>query len=454
MAGAVAVLAAVQARLFYPGIVDADSGYQYREFHGGVVGDWHPPAMTRLWQGLEAIGLTGSGPLLILHLALFWSGIALLAAALALRGRAWPAVAIIGCSLIPTVFGWMTVVIKDSSLTASLIAATGIVAWYGLAGRKVTVTARCGVAALLAYALLVRGNAVFAVLPLAGVLAGAAERRGWRGPATVALAAVAAMLATPAINHAVLRAEPDHAEHSLMVFDIAGIAHFAALPTLAGVSGARWADATRRGCYTPYTWDAFASGGACGWAYDKLDGGPIAGDWIAAIFAHPLAYARHRVAHWNATLRFVVPSGLDNAVSDAGSTPNPFGIGAPGSRAHWELKRIETLAAATPLGWPCVYFALALSVGFFAWRSPLGPLRTVTLALAASSATQFASFAVVSVASDMRYHHWAILAAALSAVLLVAMPGVSRRGYARVWAAPGAVALVALVARIVIGPAV
>ena len=439
-------LAASQAFLFFPGVVDSDSVSQYESFHLGPVKDWHPPAMTRLWQGLEAIGLVGSGPLFLIHLALFWSGITLLATALARRGQRLAAAGVVGVALIPPVFAWNTLVIKDTELTALLVAATGIVGWYRLGDRRVPTAAAIAAGALLAFAVLVRANAVFAVLPLAGLLATSGPRRISRG--LIAITAVAMLfLLSPIINRDIFRAQEAHAGRSLQLFDIAGTAHFAHLPTIPHVAPAAWAAAEQRGCYTPYFWDKYDTDQFCPWIAKALMPRPLLRDWLTIVAAHPAAYAEHRLRHWNTTLRFLVPANMINATADESSADSRYRIGSHDSGMYWRLYQVQVAFSETPFAWPGIYLVLALAMAGVALASPPSPPRDLGLALATSSAVQLGSFAVVSLASDMRYHHWGMTSAALAATVLLGAPGVRPRRYWIGWGVTALAIAAAIVAR-------
>ena len=72
-------------------------------------------------------------------------------------------------------------------------------------------------------------------------------------------------------------------------------------------------------------------------------------------------------------------------------------------------------------------------------RHPCMSARDMALALAMSAAAMLLSFAVVSIASDLRYHLWAMVATTLGSVALAMAPKVPRL---RVSAAAAAVAVV------------
>ncbi|PMV79606.1 hypothetical protein C1X51_32695, partial [Pseudomonas sp. FW306-2-2C-B10A] len=68
---------------------------------------------------------------------------------------------------LPLFLGWQAAVLKDTQMLGAVLAASGGIAWWRLKGARVPVWALIIVAALLAYATLVRANAVFATVPLA-----------------------------------------------------------------------------------------------------------------------------------------------------------------------------------------------------------------------------------------------------------------------------------------------
>jgi hypothetical protein len=81
---------------------------------------------------------------------------------------------------------------------------------------------------------------------------------------------------------------------------------------------------------------------------------------------------------------------------------------------------------ATPLGWPYFWLALAIALLWASWRA-VGPTAWLGRALAFSAMTMSASYALVSIASDLRYHLWSMLACALAAVMLTGVGAFDRR---------------------------
>ena len=90
---------------------------------------------------------------------------------------------------------------------------------------------------------------------------------------------------------------------SLKLFDEFGIAYFAedASVIRLDISASKQLISD---CYTPFGWDTLALRAKCRHSYT---GRPHGRTWIFAILKHPLAYAEHRLFHFNSELFFIVP---------------------------------------------------------------------------------------------------------------------------------------------------
>ncbi len=450
-------LAIGSALLLWPGIAVYDTVRQYEQALQGSYDDWHPPIMARLWGLLLALHIGGSGPLLLLQLGLYWGGIGLIAAALAKTGarRAGWAILLVGLS--PLVVDWMFVVVKDAQMVAAMVGATGIVAWYRLQGRALPWAAVAGVALLLGYAMLLRANSVFAVVPIALALQGWAGVRRW--PLRAGLLLLLTLLAIGAsslVNHQLLGAQRSHVERTQPIFDLAGIAHMAQLKTMPGVPEPEWAEAERKRCYMPFYWDPFGDPPRCGAISTRLlaADGPshIERDWVVAILTHPLAYARHRIGHLNATLRVAARYDERSAAAPADSEPNAYGLGIPGDPLMRWLQRFAAAVAETPLGSPAVWLVLAGCIGWTLRGTTRQPARELGLALTLSAGLMTASFAVVSIASDLRYHLWLMAATGLAAVMLASCRDIDWHRLRISWAVVAVMCVVSVVARAYGGP--
>jgi hypothetical protein len=423
-AAAAAALFAATLLVFWPGIALYDSVEQYGQALSGAYDDWHPPAMARLWS-LLLRAWPGTGPMFLFQTALYWLGLGLFAAALARRGRSaagWLALAAGATLVLPC---WMAAVLKDGQMVGALMAAAGLVAWFALAERPVPLWARLAAALLLLYALLLRANAAFAVVPLAFALFGWwGLRSRVRRTLAVLVAIAAAILLMPAVNRGLLGAERSGVENSLLAYDIAGAAVRDHASGVAGVRVERWAALRTRGCYNVTAWDRLSEPGclpAPGLAANP-ETPPLYGLWLKTLAHHPLAYLRHRLAHFDSTLRLFVPRGLPEAVSPVDPEPNRLGLGAEPGPAARAVLFLGNLWTALPLAWPALWLALAPVGLWAAAEAEPGPERDLAFALLLSACCGGASFLLVSVASDLRYHLWTMLAAMLGLLLVPLKP--------------------------------
>jgi hypothetical protein len=425
--------------IFWPGITLYDSVDQYRQVLTGEYLDWHPPAMARLWS-LFAGWWSGGAPMLLIQIGLYWLGLGLLAAACARRGHRAAGWAVIAIGIFFLTSCWISAILKDSQMLGAMLAATGIVAWFRLQERAVPAWAVAAAVLLLSYAAMVRANALFAVIPLSFALLRIARRWPILARAGLALAATLGLIAVmPAINHRLLGAAPSGVEKSLMIYDLAGIA-------------ADTNPATRA-CYSAREWDEAGEPGCSGFLLLDRPTGEVAGLWIRAILHHPLAYARHRLIHFDTTMRWIVPANLRGAISPVQSEPNSLGLGAPPRKAATALHRLGARLTWLPIAWPAFWLALDL-VAFWAACSAEGEIAGVAFSLSLSALVMGTSFLVVSVASDSRYHLWTMIASALAIVLLAAARAFERRHLTAGLALGLLVSLAGLAARLSLSPLV
>lgn len=430
----------------FPGVVMYDSVTQYEQATSGVYSDWHPPIMARAWALLNHVK-DGTQPFFLIQMALWWGGIGALSTALGRRQKHGAAAFVLLVGIAPLWLGWATVVLKDAQMACCLVGATGLVAHWRLKERPVPPWAIAVAILLIGYATLVRGNAAFATIPFALALFDWPRLpRGWH-KATAMIALIGAVLIlNPLLDRYVFRAEHTGVENSLPLYDVAGIAHKAHLASLPGLDAQGWAMAERKGCYTPFFWNPYGEDSQCGFVgdaviFDHLDDRRMMGEWAKLVAAHPLAYAAHRIGHLNSNLRFWVGPGEPDADPPADSEPNGDGLGARANPGGQVLVTAAHVMAVSPPGWPIAW--LVVSAGLL-WASAglAGPQVRLGRALAGSALCMSASFAFVSIASDLRYHLWSMVAAALALILLLDTRALDRRrGFI---ASGGLVAVIAL----------
>jgi len=448
---AAALLCALMLALWWPGVAMYDSVDQYGQALHGSYDDWHPPIMARLWSVL-LLAWEGQVPMFVLQAIFYWLGLGLIAASLAREGRPRAAAALLLLGALPLFTGWEAAVLKDAQMVAAMLAATGIALWWRLAGRRLPVGAGAAIALLLLYAALVRANAVFAAAPLACGLFGWFGLRRLLARAAILLGMAAAiLLAAPIVNHDLLAADESGIARSLPIFDLAGMAHFAGPEAVPLLPPENWRAMEARHCYQPFFWDPLADPEHCGFVKEQLsdaaEGPDLFRYWAETALRHPLAYAGHRLGHWNATLRWLVPRGWPLADPPNESEPNALGLAGPGQGGA-AAAELGGWLAETPLGWPFLWLAAALAALVFARRA-----QPLAFALALSAVLLEASFALVSISSDLRYHLWPMLATGIAWTLIARAPPPRGR---TTWIAAGLIftlLLAGLAARLTLPPA-
>lgn len=337
--------------------------------------DWHPPLMAFIWHWLGSSGEA----MFVLQVGLFWAGLGLVAQAVQSR---WALV--VGLS--PIVVYYLGVIGKDTLLASALMFGVGLAAvgWR-----------RSGAVAVLAAGFL-RANAGFAIGPL--LLKG--RKRLWTPVIGVAMVGLVALSSAMVQRTGV--------ERGLQLYDMAGIDHF--------TDGKRFP----RDCYTPFFWDTLATG-RCSNRFQRSES--LTAEWLTTIARHPVAYAMHRIAHFNRSIFFVVP-------------PAQQCVEAPEMHDCPVSARSDFLTK-NALFWPCIWLAVGIALLL------VPNVGTLATGLVWSGLAYGLSYAIVGVASDFRYFLWTEIAVQLALVLAL-LKGASIR-----WPliAAGAVAAVGYAAR-------
>ncbi|AMK22708.1 MULTISPECIES: hypothetical protein [unclassified Sphingobium] len=428
-----AILLICSLLLFWPGIASYDTVVQYQQFLSGSYDDWHPPVMARLWSILP-FAQHGTAPMFALQLSGYWIGLGLLAQAVG--GRR--AIVLLAVGATPFLSGWIAVVIKDSQMIGALALATGLVGHFRLRHQPIPAPALIVIILCLIYATLVRANAVFSTVPLAMLLLARPQSGAARFALMIAAIPAILLLSQP-INHGLFDAEDSGVRRTQPMYDLAGIAVRAGDGADSGLSTAAIEALRQDDCVRPLFWDSLSATPACQSAIGHMEKAPIGPLYLQLAMAaarHPIAYLAHRAAHLNSTERWLVPLHWPLAAPPARAEPNDLGLANPQSPLVAAWQRLAAWLTETPLAWPILWTAAALwglwaSLALASGRtkdSAGNSARDLALALFASALFQEASFAVISISSDLRYHLWPMLATAIGWLILGRSPLRRRRG--------------------------
>ncbi|MEO6214995.1 MAG: hypothetical protein ABIO86_03105 [Sphingomonas sp.] len=411
--------ASLTALAYWPGLMTWDAIRQYGQAIDGDFDDWHPPVMEWLWRRLIPIH-TGPAPMLILQLSLYWGGFALIAGWALRKRRHWLSVALAACGLLPLSMALMGAVLKDCLMAGALLTTTGLLFWSDDSDTRWRWLLRALGIALLLFAAMLRFNAFLAALPLFVALLPVAWRSTWlRMGASAIVATLLLMLALPLANRAI-GAEPSGVELSLVIFDLGGITEHSGVNVFPPMGVADPVKANHT-CYSPVKWDSYSFwvDPLCPLGFDPMKAAVKAQGikpyrfLAGAILAHPIAYAEHRLTHFNINTRFLIHKQIERPIQVVAApndwnykvTPNPIL-----SAIDWAARA----SARTPFGWPIAWIALAFGLLLL---SPALPSRRLIVPLALSALLYGLGYGVFSVAAELRYHLWTMIAALIAAVL-------------------------------------
>jgi hypothetical protein len=270
-----------------------------------------------------------------------------------------------------------------------------------------------------------RPNALFAAVP---IIVYVLWPRTWRwGMLAIVAGPVVALLAfsTFFINYRLLGAQTDNPTHSIFVFDLAGISHFADRNVFPVED---WTPAQvemlKSTCYNPSYWDAMWWP-QCTFAMErinrddppgsKLFGSPRLRDaWLTAILEHPLAYARHRLAFFDALM-----TGRNMVMFDqynSGQWRFFFFKRSPYVLLETAMLRLHE---ATPLFRGATWLLLSVLVGVAGLRIANGRAKAAVLALASSGILYTLTYSVFGVAAEYRYVYWTALSGLLGVAFVL-----------------------------------
>ncbi|ODU32103.1 MAG: hypothetical protein BGP24_03620 [Lysobacterales bacterium 69-70] len=418
---AAATAALLFAAAFYPGWLSFDSSYQWWQARSGEISNINGIGIVLLWQAARWLH-DGPQPLLLLQLALFWSGAALLALDAPVTARARLVLPLL-LALAPA--SWLLAQIwSDAALLALLVFAVAAIRRHRRDGSRVWFVAAL---AALALGLAQRHNALFAVLPLLGWLCGVERRdaRRRRLGATITLAAV--LLLVVHATTAALTRQWFPVLPSLTLWDLSGmsvrqqrvllpdyaIAPQSTVDDLASAYAA-WSNtplfaSPRAGVRYPFQ------------PWPEADQQRLRRHWLSTITQHPQTYLAHRgelMAGLFGTRARELPPELTYVPGPVQYRDNPAVAVPDGALRRFALATFERLRATPAFAaWPYLLIGIAAALRVRRRRDARG---AAVLWLIASAWAYALPYTVLAPAAEFRYLLWSCIASLIAAWLAFA----------------------------------
>jgi hypothetical protein len=395
----------------YPGYLTNDATYVHSYIQDWQLGDWQSPLMTMLWWLIDPIA-PGSGSMFLLIVTLYWLSFGLIALTVAHRSAALAClVPLFG--LTPPAFILMSMIWRDILFSSVWLVAAAIV--YAVAERTGPLR-RVGqllALVLVGFGILLRPNAITAA-PILIAYAIWPTRFEWK---RTALLFIPAVLAGYGLIHLVyydiLHVKRDNPLHSLLVFDLGGITHFAKENQFPVTwSPDETALLTSR-CYEPTHWDSYWTLDPCKFVMARLERPDdvifgtqrLVDAWMQAVAAHPRAYLSHR---FTVLWTFLA---LPNLTLELFKLPLLDETPIAHNRYFMGLLPLHDALKSTLLYRAGAWLLLSLAIIGWAWPARRTPSGAFAISIAAAGVFYVMTFGVLGVATDFRYAHWAVVAA-------------------------------------------
>ena len=288
--------------VFYPGIMTFDALYIYKDMAKGTFGDWQSPAMLALWSLVDPIA-PGSGSILLLTVALYWLAFALAALAIARRSPRL-AVLVPVLALAPPAFVLVGVIWRDI-----LFASPGCSRPPRFSPRP-NATGKCASPFRSSGLVFSRSASCCGRMRLpprrfSRPISYGPQHFRWKRTALLYVPAALGLFGlVQVVYYGVFGAQRQHPLHSIMVFDLGGISHFAKENVFPGAWTEKETTLITDGCYQPIAWDIYWTQQPCLFVMQRLEGEKLFGTpaladaWRQAIIGHPFAYLQHRVTFY------------------------------------------------------------------------------------------------------------------------------------------------------------
>jgi hypothetical protein len=300
----------------------------------------------------------------------------------------------------PIFFGNIGIPWKDVQLAVIVIFTASVQINYATRKLNPSRSLITAVFGMLIYGSFLRANAPFITAPLMISVFGL-----WRPISiwtiTSGVLAAAFILLTPFVNHNLIGAKPMFAVHSLQIFDIGGVSRNIQKNLFPGNFSDSEIQKITSDCYTPYLWNDYAWG-KCSFVYEKVNKEQLSSAWKEAVRENPRAYISHRLEYFNNFIRFIGPF-----YPDWYYLPKLPGIESDTEvRKNYFMERYLSFEENYPRQpWFIPFIWLSIAIGFFIASCSRSNerLNSVLNGLSFAAIAYIAGYALIGVASDVRY---------------------------------------------------
>ncbi|MFD2301458.1 hypothetical protein QRO08_19760 [Paracidovorax citrulli] len=430
--------------LFYPGFMSYDSWKQLYDAKNRHIGDAHPPIMSMIWRGLDAV-YPGPALMLILQVALFSVSLAFVAIRLAPHpvGRL-PFLLLL---IFPPSLGIIGIIWKDVWMHGFLLGCLAVALYCHHAQGRARIALLVAFSAMAFMAATFRHNAVAAIPPFA-MLAfyGVASRptvsrlRNFTVTALISLVFTAVVLFVNGLVTRVLADYHENFSQVLMTFDVAGTSSLSGrrlfssgyadmvddTVTVADIQ-ARYTPRFHSCLYNPCT----AGPGIFRTSMKQSELDHLRKDWLLAIVTEPRAWMEHKYHVAREIIRLGTLEIWAPTLEDP-LFPNDWGITFNDTPVRAAFRKMIFAASGTWIYNTYMYLAGAVVVGFMAaagllWTQWPRAQLAAALALAASGTLYETSLFFGATSADFRYSVWLIICTWLAICSFVSALIVGRR---------------------------
>jgi hypothetical protein len=417
--------AILSVALLHPGQYPFDSAYQLWQARTGEFSNITPVAIPALWSVLLALG-GDAASLLLLNIAMLWTGLALVFDRLPLA-LGWRLAGLLACGLAPGSLVQLAHLLSDAHLAAVLVLACGLAIDGGQQRRGQVVVA----AVLLVYAGCVRHNAVLAVVPFGALLAAIVAPRRHVALLAGALGIAAATIAAAQLLDRTLADERRPLWPMLVLWDLAAVSVATGellLPDYTHGPGLTVDELRETGAFDPtsaaplFARSRSGIGSGLGRAYPPERLADLRARWFSMLARHPQEWITHRLR------TFATLVGPHRYASDGvayyvdrqayrDNPPLPEALAPRAQRAFYALAyHLQMSGGLSARPW----LGLLVIAVLVAWRRRSSMPGAATLAIASSALLYAGGFLVLAPSTELRYLTWPIVAAPLAFVLALA----------------------------------